>query len=121
MESAQNYQNDIHKNGYQFEYGKTVRLGKQLVFLASFKGWRAIKRKCREVYKDTRRTGIQLDCSYWKGILHTHVTNRLKDGTKLQDQTSTNDKTADMNNSKAEKEEKTEPILTECYPQKMKS
>ncbi|CAB4388993.1 unnamed protein product [Rhizophagus irregularis] len=33
----------------------------------------------------------------------------------------TNDKTADMNNSKAEREEKTEPILTECYPQKMKS
>ncbi|UZO21269.1 uncharacterized protein OCT59_013667 [Rhizophagus irregularis] len=70
-------------------------------------------------FDDTRRTGKQLDCSYWKGILHTHVTNRLKDGTKLQDQTSTNDKTADMNNSKAEKEEKTEPILTECYPQKM--
>ncbi|CAB4411146.1 unnamed protein product [Rhizophagus irregularis] len=82
VESVQNYQNDVHKNGYQFEYGKTVR---------------------------------------FERILHTHVTNRLKDGTKLQDQTSTNDKTADMNNSKAEKEEKTEPILTECYPQKMKS
>ncbi|CAB4411632.1 unnamed protein product [Rhizophagus irregularis] len=85
VESVQNYQNDVHKNGYQFEYGKTVRF-------------------------DTRRTGKQLGL-FIERILHTHVTNRLKDGTKLQDQTSTNDKTADMNNSKAEKEEKTEPIL----------
>jgi hypothetical protein len=46
VESVQNYQNDVHKNGYQFE-------------LSNLYFWRALKdeeqlRKCREVYKDTK-------------------------------------------------------------------